>query len=292
MSEIIDFSSRFTADYIAWCQKHPDISSDDEKMEDIFPKQYEKWYTSPKKWLNGKTPIEYFEEINDAQIYASMFVSYIEMEMDVPEPLIDCMINMKRDIFPILRNILFVDASDEISNDALSNVRAKIVSLIDEMQLEHPYGRYISLLIDKAQPDDDLTETLCLALEETDKPVEVRKALLDVYPMCDGTAKECVLDLLCGFDDNDGTVCSILIEEFKRDDISLGYTAELAGKLGDERLLPYLKNAFDDISNDYMTYTSLKYAIERITGDELENKDFTGDPDYDLLTHIADEEIE
>lgn len=290
MSEIIDFYSRFTADYIAWCQKHPEISGDDEKMEEVFPLQCEKWYSSPKKWLNGKTPNQYFQEIDDEKVYASMFVSYIENEMDIPEPLLDCMIERKNKIYPILRNLLFVNSESDISAEALSAIRAKAVSLIDEMQLEHPYGRYVSLLLEHAQPDDDLTEALCIALEETDKPVEVRKILLDTYPMSEGISKECFLDLLCGFEDTDGTVCSLLAEEFRRDDIDLAYAAQLAGKLGDERLLKYLNSALEDAGNDYMTYTAIKYAIEQITGEETAERDFTGDPAYDFLANFTDED--
>lgn len=288
--EIIDFYSRFTADYIAWCGKHPEISDDEEKLEEVFPVQYEKWHTSPKKWLNGKSPVQYFEEIDDEKIYVSMFVSYIENEFQIPEPLIDCIIEKKEKAYPILRNFFFVNSDGGISAEALADVRAGAVSLIDEMQMEHPYGQYISLLIESARPDDDLTEALCIALEDTDKPEEVRKALIEAYPFSEGTARECILDLLCGFPDADGTVFSILCEEFRRDDMELSYVAQLAGKLGDERLLPFLKSALNDKSIDYMTYTSIKYALEKITGEETEYREFAGDPDFDYLANMKDED--
>ncbi len=289
MSDIVDFYSRFTADYIAWCQKHPEISEDEEKLEEVFPEQCQKWYSSPKKWLAGKSPNQYFEEIDDEKVYVSMLVSYIESDMEIPEPLIDCIVDRKKKTYPILRNILFVNGENDISSDALCEVRAKAVSLIDEMQMEHPYGQYIALLIEHAKADDNLTEVLCIALEETDKPEEVRKALLEAYPLSDGVGRECILDLLCGFAD-DGTVYSILTEEFRRDDMELAYVADLAGKLGDERLLPYLRRAAEDSSADYMTFTALKYAIERITGEEMKERDFTGDPVFDYLAGMNSED--
>ena len=288
MSELVDFYSRFMADYIAWCEKHPEISNNEDKLEEIFPEQYQKWMSSSKTWLKGKSPYAYFEEIHDPQVYASMFVGYIEQDMELPEPLLECILCEKERIYPIFRNMLFLDDEAHIEKDALDDVRAHIIAMIDEMQMAHPYGRYIELLLQQKEPDQ-LTEKLLIALEEAEDVSKIRKALMDGYPFAEGFAKACLLDLLCGFPD-DGTVFSLLAEEFARDDVELAYLAKMAAKLGDERLLPYLRMAIDDAAVDYFTYTEIRHAIEKITGEILPERQFEGDPDYDRVARFYDEE--
>jgi len=282
MSEVFDFCSRFTADYLAWCQKHPDVAADEEKLEAIFPRQYEKWYSSPKKWLNNKSPNQYFEEIKDAQIYASMFVSYLEQDIELPDPLIDCMLQYQDELYPILRNILLMDRTKDIAPEDLADVRAHIIPLITEMGKDHPYDRYIELLRDAVE-NDTLTQEICTILEDTEEPETMRKKLLTAYDTAQPAGRECILDLLCGYPDADGAAYALLNEEFRRAELETAFLAGLAGKLGDERLLPLLEAALRDDADDYFTHTAIKFAIEEISGELLPEKDFTGDPDYDLL---------
>ncbi len=286
MSEIFDFYTRFSADYIAWCEKHPEIARDEDKLQEAFEKQYVKWFDTPKKWLGGRTPNAYFEELKDPAVYASMFVSYIEQDMQLPEPLIECMIEHKKDVYPILRGILLSEKPADMDDDAFTEVCAECISVIDEMQMPQLYGRYIELLLAATGSESDaLTENICVALEEAEEPDEIRKRLLDVYPVSEGVGKECILELLCGYKD-DGMVYSLLSEEFRRDDMELAFLCELAGKLSDERLLPVLRTFLEDQSLDYLTFTSVRYAIERITGEELPDREAYGDPVYDLLANL------
>lgn len=282
MSEVFDFCSRFTADYLAWCQKHPEVAADEEKLEAIFPKQYEKWYSSPKTWLNNKSPNQYFEEIKDAQIYASMFVSYLEQDIEIPDPLMDCILDYQEELYPIFRNILLIDGTAEMAAQDLADVRAHIIPLITEMGKPHPYDRYIELLRD-AQENDTLTQELCIILEDTEEPGIMRKKLLAAFDTAQPAGKECILDLLCGYPDTDGAVFTLLNEEFRRAELETAFLAGLAGKLGDERMLPLLEDALRNDADDYFTHTAIKFAIEEISGELLPDKDFTGDPDYDLL---------
>lgn len=280
MSEVFDFCGRFTADYLAWCQKHPAVAADEEKLEAIFPRQYEKWYASPKTWLNNKSPNQYFEEIKDAQIYASMFVSYLEQDIELPDPLIDCMLQYREDLYPILRNILLIDGTTDMAPQDLADVRAHIIPLITEMDKPHPYDRYIELLRD-AEESDSLTQEICTILEEPDAPDDIRAKLLTAFVSARLAGKEGILDLLCGYPDEDDAVYTLLDEEFRRGELETAFLSGLAGKLGDERLLPRLEDALKNDAGDYFTHSAIKFAIEEISGEILPDKDFTGDPDYD-----------
>lgn len=282
MSEVFDFCSRFTADYLAWCQKHPEVAADEEKLEQVFPRQYEKWYASPKTWLDHKSPNQYFEEIEDAQIYASMFVSYLEQDIEIPEPLIDCMLHHKQSVYPILRNILLIDGTREIAAEDLDDVRAHIIPLITEMELPHPFDRYVALLRD-TQAAGPLAQELSLILEEPENLADTREKLLDAYATATPVGKEYILDLLCGYPDSDGAARRFLQEAFFGGEMQTAYLAMLAGKLGDEHFLTILRDIAEHDAHDYFTYTAVKNAIEQISGELLPEKDFSGDPDYDLL---------
>lgn len=288
MSEVFDFCSRFTADYLAWCQKHPEVAADEDKLEQIFPRQYEKWYASPKSWLDNKSPNQYFEEIEDAQIYASMFVSYLEQDIEIPEPLIDCMLHHKEKIYPILRNILLIDGTKDIGSEDLDDVRAHIIPLISEMEMPHPFDRYVSLLRD-AEDVGPLTQELSLILEDPDDLADTRTKLIDAYSTATPVGKEYILDLLCGYPDADEAAYQLLREEFHNGEMENAYLCMLAGKLGDERFLPTLRDIMTHEAHDYFTYTAVKNAIEQISGEILPDKDFSGDPDYDLLAQYERE---
>lgn len=284
----IDFNGRFTRDYLKWCQKHPDLSKDEDKLEELLPRLYDKWFSSPKKWLDGISPNEYFERIDDAQIYASLLVQYVEEEITLPDPLTAQLHTHADEVYPILRNMLFVD-DGSLAPDALVELRAAIVSLITEMRREHVYARYVELLA-AATESDALTEELCLALSQAEDPAAVRALLLEAYPAAEEYGRACLLQLLCEQPDEDGQVFALVRAAWLAEDMPIPMLAECFELLGDERALPLLRETFARPDNNYETYTALRFAIEAMTGEELPEKDFTGDPDYDRVAAWEDKD--
>ena len=289
--KLIDFNGRFRRDYLNWCTKHQDIANDEKRIDELFYTMYTEWFKRPKAWLQGKTPNEYFQEIGDGRMYVSMMIEYIKEDLELPDPLIECMEERKEEIYPIIKNILFADREEDISEEALEEVQSHIISLIAEMDLEHPYRRYIEFLRSKTE-ESSLLDEASYALLECDELGEYKAILLDAYRVSAGYGKLCILDILSEFE-GDQEIYEILTEEFQQEDADKGFLAGCLGKLGMAQAIPMLEEelARDDI--EYILYRELREAVEMLGGDEIEERDFSGDRDYDFLAGQVwdDEEI-
>lgn len=136
--QLIDFETRFTKDLLAWCAKHRDIAADEEKMGELTPMFYEKWRSSPKEWLDGKSPDAYFEEIEDMQALLSMMIDYILIGKQPPVSLTERILSEPEKAYPILLGIIHAKESEEMDAEQLNRVKYETVCLIQEMDEEHP----------------------------------------------------------------------------------------------------------------------------------------------------------
>ena len=102
--KLFDFDNRFTKDYLRWCTDHPE-ANDPDKLELMIPHMHKQWMNTPKKWLDGLSPVDYFKNIDDIQHYLTLFIEYIKNGISVPEPLLDCIIERKEDAYPTFLKI-------------------------------------------------------------------------------------------------------------------------------------------------------------------------------------------
>jgi len=277
--QLIDYNARFAEDYFKWCGKHPEIMRDEEKVADLYFVMFDAWLDKPKKWLDGLSPNQYFDGIRDARMLVSMMIEYVRAEIERPDPLIRRILEEADEVYPIFLAILDRDKSAEMPAEELQDVQGNVISLITEMQKEHPYERYIQMLED-IREDCYLAEEVTTALGEAGDGI--RELLLAAYPNCEGHARLCLMDLLsaCGPDEE---TLHILIEEFQRPGADLAFVSGCLGRYGDAGALPYLKRALDRPDLEYFLFREIKNAIEAISGEEIEERDFTGDQLYDFL---------
>lgn len=120
------------------------------------------------------------------------------------------------------------------------------------------------------------------ALLDCENLAEYRPALMDAYKVSGGYGKLCILDILSEFE-GDQEVFDILAEEFVQEDGDKGLLAGCFGKLGDARAIPLLEKELERGDIEYILYRELREAVEMLGGDEVEERDFTGDKDYDFL---------
>lgn len=289
-TKIIDFQKKFMEDFISWSNRHPEIAQDEDKLEIAAQRAKSKWYATEKSWLNGISPNEYFFNINDAGMYITLFISYIEEGRYIPEPLLDCIIDSADDTYSLLINIMNIDSTDDLSQDVFTEVRAKIVALIEEMRMPHPYSRYITIIL-QAQEQSELTESIATAFIDADDVEFIRSMLLSAYELTSGYSRLFFLDILSSFPDDDSKVADILLKELACDNIELSTVAKYEAAIMDERAVPLLREYLEDASIDYYTYSQLRYALEAITGDLIEEKDFSGDINYDKIAGLKEEDI-
>lgn len=286
----IDFNARFMRDFIAWVNKHPELEEDDDKLEAAAARARAKWFAAKKSWLNGISPNEYFFEIDDAAKLISLLISYIEHDMDIPEPLIDCIIDKGDDAYSLMIDIINLDDTGDISPDALEDVRTYFIDLIEEMQRDHPYSRYVTLLLKITEPGD-LSETIMRIFHSAPNTRYIRDLLFGAYPLADEYPAMIILDILTDLPDEDGRTSDLLLAAYTGGQIDLDYFATLEQSVGDERALPLLREHLDDADIDYFTYSEIRYAIEAITGELILEREFPGDKDYEKIANLKEDEI-
>ena len=81
----------------------------------------------------------------------------------------------------------------------------------------------------------------------------------------------------------DGQVCRLSMGLFRENPERRALFAGYLGKLGDERALEPLMQAAQDDRGRYLDYIELRNAIEAISGQEVPERDFSGDALYDYL---------
>ena len=69
----------------------------------------------------------------------------------------------------------------------------------------------------------------------------------------------------------------------QQEEADKGFLAGCLGKLGDSRAIPLLERELERSDLEYMLYRELREAVEMLGGDEVADRDFTGDRDYDFL---------
>ena len=102
------------------------------------------------------------------------------------------------------------------------------------------------------------------------------------YATAQGYAKKCLLDLISYYS-GDPKALEILLEEFEAPEADLAFLAECLGRLGDEGAPDSLRRAIADDGIQYYEFRELRNAIEAISGQEVPERDFSGDALYDYL---------
>ncbi len=281
---LIDFHAKFTEEYMQWCLQHQQqLQKDETDTDDLYYEMYEAWLDQEKEWLGGASPRGYFADMQEAPMLVSAFMEYIFQEMEVPDPLIERLVQEKDAVYPIFLNILMeqpcAQEDEEISEEELREVRAQIISLIGEMHKPHPYIRYIQLLREQ-QEDTALAEELTEALMEV--CAAYMPQLKDAYGSAEGYARMAFLDLFSRMKGEEEAY-SLLMDELKKPEADIAFLANCLGRLGDVRAVEALRELLYRPEIQYYEFKEVKNAIEELSGEEIEEMDFPGDPLYDYL---------
>jgi len=276
----IDFEKKFKAHLLAWSEKNLTGEEEEDEAEQRELEEYERWLNAPKSWLDGQSPRGYFEALKDVGEAIKLFAEYAFAGMNIPALLINRVIEMKEEVYPAL---LFVLGSGDVAGRAAAGMKAKIVSLITEMEKPHPYGLYIGWIRDSKEKNE-LSEAAAEALAEAD--AEQKEHLLDAYQNAGSIyAAECFADILSNYP-GDPRIVDLVIDRFVASPDKKAFYANCLGKLGDAGALQYLYEALEDPELGYYDYAAVKYAIEELGGFVDIDRDFTGDPDFEKLKNL------
>ena len=285
---LIDFHAKFTEEYMQWCVEHQErLQKDDADTDALFYEMYIRWLDEPKAWLEGASPRGYFTEMQDAAMLVSAFMEYILHDMEVPDPLAERLVEEADAVYPIFLNILMDDhEQQDMSAEQLDEIRAQVLPLIGEMHKPHPYVRYIQLLSVREE-EDALGEQLTEALMEVAD--QYSNQLVQAYAYADGYGRTALLDLFSRMY-GEQKALRILTDALEEPDADIVFLAGCLGRLGDPRGAEALKKLVHKPGLDYFAFKEIQNAVDELTGEQLEEQDFSGDALYEYLKGEYDEE--
>ncbi len=278
----IDFAKEFKRHLQKWCEANNTINETAEDIIDKELEEYENWLKTPQPWLNGKTPDTYFDDIKDANKATLLLTQYIIKGMAVPEPLENRIIELKETLYPAFLYVL-QNFGQGVKKEISDKLKEKIIEYIAVMQKPHPYKLYINW-INNAKKSGSLTEKAAeMLLNAAD--IEKENIIKAYLTAKNEYASDVFLDILSNCA-GDVRIVKFTIEKFINSKDKKAFYANCLGKLGDGGAISYLYEAIGDKTLGYYDYTAIKYAIEELGGTVDNERDFTGDNDFEKLKDI------
>lgn len=275
--ECINFDEQFEQYEHEWITEYAaEYGNNVDRMEEEMPALYEEWLHLPAQWLGGVRPCDYFMQYDDAFMLCEWMMSYFMENVPVPDLLMDRLTDLSEDAERALMGVLRDETAPE---EAVMTA----ISLLTELESHEPADLYIRWILQR-EPDDERADMAAEALVSMGKIAE-RKAL-EVYEGASDAAQETLLDILCNFPGNE-TTYRLTMERFLREEEHVALFASLLGKLGDARAIPALLDALNRRELGYLDYIEVRNAIEALGGEAPDERDFSGDPDYESLRRMG-----
>lgn len=268
MNKMIDIDSYFEKYLREYIKKNTGKYTEEE-WESKIPELYEEFSNTPLEVLDNKTPNTYFLGV-DGVTLVNLLVSYLQSNISVPDYLCEAIIS-STDSEKSLISLLNTD-NDEVLMYALN--------LLSDMDSVLCLNHLVEFILDGGTSvgvKDVSAEMLAR------HPEKVKDKLVSLYNDSGEEEKEYFTDILsrCQKDDR---VFEILVDAFASHTDNYAYYSSLLARYGDERALPLLYEAIET-NVDYAEFSEIKFAIETLGGEYLQQRDFSKDKIYKKIVN-------
>lgn len=236
----------------------------EEEWEDLIPGLYKKFGDTVIKSV-GKTPRGFYKDMSDDEIIRCLKA---HLNRNIPVSGFLCSEIESRELTKELLPLL--DGTKEERDYAMSILGS------DDAAID----RYFEILI--TSDDGDLKNRCVEYISEkadlvTDRAVSYYKK---------GVERENMLEILSRVTVKNDEIFDILVKEFRSDADNVPMRAGYLANYGDERALEYLLDKIDEEGISFVEFQELKYAIEALGGEYTKERDFSGDPYYELIKGV------
>lgn len=265
----IDFDGAFARYLSAWMRAH-EGQYDMDEIEDRMPDIYAAFLQEPAPWLGGLAPGAYFERFDDAAALVRLLCAYIENNTPVPDLLLERIVTLGEEA-PLLALLGRRDIPPEAEKAA--------ISLLREMQSAAPMQAYIDFIAAMDAPDEmgDLRAEALLSMGRA-----IVEPILRALPDAGDVGLDIFADLLSHYP-GDARIFDLILARFERAEEKRALFAACLSKLGDERALPALCRAAKQRDIRYLDFMEIANAIEALGGERPQEREFSGDTDYEAL---------
>jgi hypothetical protein len=243
---------------------------------------YERWLNTPALWLEGASPLTYFDRFSDAGQLVKWMLKYVSAGVWAPDPLLDRIVALGLQAEEMLLRVKRRELplpGGERGDEAV----VLAVKLLNEIGSVQPMEEYIDAII--ASPDGDWAENMAEALAAMGTQV-VEPVLMRMGGNLAPQAAEWLLGVLAEFP-GDERIFRKLLEAYGNSESDRAVLAAYLGKYGNPAAIPALKQALLGNTLNYLEWTETRNAIEELGGEaDAPEPDFAGDPWFESLKHM------
>ena len=283
-TKVIDFDLKFEEYMKNWLDEKSDSFNDIDEIEFQMPDIYQKWLDTPKEWLSGLKPSEYFNQFEKASELIILLVSYMSKNIGIPDPLFDSISEKKDASVNLLCDIVFNNYKLPRNID-ITALKITALNLINEINPQKCIDGYIDLL-----KNENLNEAISDCLIDTIKIYGKKHKDVLIESLITSNnkiIKERFLEILVDLP-YDKKVYNKLKNIFIKSNNKALY-ASFLGKYGNKDACELLINALDWMNINYLDYIEIKNAIEELGEEIMHNRNFEGDIYYESMKGLTNE---
>jgi hypothetical protein len=274
--ELKDFDKAFGLYMQNWMRDHRGEYENVQAMENDVPSVYISWMNQPAKWLDGRTPGDYFEQFDDGGALLGWMLAYMRGKVSVPGPLLDRIVSLNawEPVTDYLRGHMTGPVSPEDAEAVMT-----CISLLNQMECGALAQTYIDYVAASVKPDEVADQ----AGEALAQLPQAREAMLRALerPMSE-YARTALLDALLNFEP-DPSVYRWLSRLFLETQDQKALYASYLGRYGDERAISLLQQAIQEPDINYLEFLEMRNAIEALGGECTLERSFEGDRYYESM---------
>ena len=279
---VMDFQKQFDRHLKDWMRKNREKYPKAEQLEAQVEKVYEQWLAAPAAWLEGATPLNYFDRYDDAELLVRWMLKYVTAGVWVPDPMLDRIVALgdaaQEPLLRIKRRETLLPAGDR-GDEAV----VLAIKLLNELGSTLPLEEYVCTIVE--HPDNEYIENIVESLIGMGDHV-VGPILTAMEQPLSPQATDWFLSILVEFP-GDVRIFQQLLKAYQSEEGDKAILAAYLGKYGRAEAIPALKAALKSGTLNYLEWTETRNAIEEL-GEPVfaEEPDFSGDPWYESLKYL------
>ncbi|MEX1308604.1 MAG: hypothetical protein AB1Z19_08755 [Eubacteriales bacterium] len=279
---MIDYEKEFQNYISVWMKKEGLSANMYQVVDDHLDEIYDEWMHTPLEAFGGKMPHHFFDDMDSAESCYKLLKKYIASDIAVPGPLLTRIATLKEESYPLIIETL-KDSADTDSD----RLKTYGVELISEMDKPHPFDSYIAS-IKNSDFTSDFIEVMVDVLKSN--AVAVKEKVIAAYIATPHEfAKDTYLDILSELI-LDADAYKYIFENFVYEPSKCGMYAHMLSKVGIADCVDAMQQRLADPDVGYLNFCRVKEALEELGAETSVVRDFSGDPDYEYIASLGEEE--
>lgn len=275
--QLIDFDGAFQRYVGEWIQENSARFGDNmDRMEQEMPALYLEWIESPAEFLEGKTPLQYFAEYEDAWALVDWMCRYLEEGVPLPDLLLERMVELGS---PAEQPLMMLLSNPEAGEEAVLHA----IGLLQQLESTQPLSQYVQRVAGAGSTGEETAERSAEALLSMGE--DAVPAMLAALPEATEAGQDMLLDVLSHYPGEE-SVFQLTLSRFESRPEQQALFAGYLGRLGDDRAIPALQQAAENPQTNYLDFIEIAAAIEQLGGEAPAARDFEGDPFYESLRQV------